>query len=254
VSDPSAPTLVLVHGAGHTSVVWRTVQVHLRHPSLAVDLPGRRDRPGDLTTVTIDHAARSIAHDVSDATQGRVVLVGHSVAGIVLPALAARLGRRVDHLVFVAGLCAPHGGAVVDTVRPGQRDGAAARLAELRVRYRGHRLAADGFDDTTPTVDDPQLAVGIESLNFMSQAISWDGVAPTLDRTFVRCLRDPIQSRDLQARLIANCGASSVVDIDSGHTPALDAPAELAAILDRVAAAYGDTTAPMRARDALRPR
>jgi hypothetical protein len=51
----------------------------------------------------------------------------------------------------------------------------------------------------------------------------------------VRCLRDPIQSRELQARLVENCGASAVVDLDAGHTPAIDAPEALATVLDEIA-------------------
>jgi hypothetical protein len=47
-----------------------------------------------------------------------------------------------------------------------------------------------------------------------------------------------MQSRDIQAQLAANCGASAVVDIDAGHSAAIDAPSELAAILDRVADAH----------------
>ena len=96
-------------------------------------------------------------------------------------------------------------------------------------------LEADGLHGTAPTVDDVTAAMGIESMNYMTQTVSWKGVPPTLERTFVRCLRDGIQPREMQARLAANCGASSVVDIDSGHTPALTAPVELAAILDRIA-------------------
>lgn len=232
-SRPDLPTIVLVHGAGHTSVVWRAVQAHLHHPSFAFDLPGRRDRPSNLPTVTIDTAARSLATDVDAATTGPVVLVGHSVGGIVLPALAARLGGRVDRLVFVAGLCAPHGATVAQTVRPGPDEALAARLEELRERYRGAMLAPVGADHTVPIVDE-KVAMGIDSLNFMSQPVSWDGVADDLERTFVRCLRDRIQPPALQKKLIANCGATSVFDLDSGHTPAINAPVELAAILDRL--------------------
>ena len=235
--------LVLVHGAGHTSHVWYAVQEHLRHPSLAVNLPGRHDRPADLATVTIDAAVRSVRIDVAAATSGDVVLVGHSASGVVLPALAAHLGKQVVHLVFVAGLCAPDGAVVAETVRPGHRDEMTARLAEMRARYRGHMLGPNSVGDTTPTVDDVKVAMGIESLNFMSQTVSWQGVPPDLGRTFVRCLRDQIQPRAMQEQLIANCGASTVIDIDSGHTPALDAPAELAAILDRIAEA-ADPQAP----------
>jgi pimeloyl-ACP methyl ester carboxylesterase len=234
VPEPSTPTLVLIHGAGHTSLVWGAVQEHLRSPSIAVDLPGRRDRPGDLTSITIDDAAASVAVDVDATTSGRVVLVGHSVAGIILPALAARLDGRVDHLVFVAGLCAEDGAVVVDTVRPGRRADMMARLEELRDRYRGHMLATDAVDTTAPTIDDTKVAMGIESLNFMNQPVTWAGVPSTVPRTWVRSLRDPIQSRDLQAQLVVNCGASAVVDIDAGHTAAVDTPAELAAVLDRI--------------------
>ena len=226
---------MLVHGAGNTSLVWRSVQEHLRHASIAVDLPGRRDRPADITRVTIDDAAQSAARDVVAATDGPVVLVGHSAGGIVLPALTALLDGRVQHLVFVAGLSAPDGVAVVETVRPGYAATMAARLEELRDDYRDHMLEADGLHGTASTVDDVQAAMGIESLNFMTQTVSWKGVPPTLERTFVRCLRDGIQPREMQARLAANCGASSVIDIDSGHTPAISAPVELAAILDRIA-------------------
>ncbi|MFI5046616.1 MAG: alpha/beta fold hydrolase, partial [Acidimicrobiia bacterium] len=108
-----------MHGAGHTSLVWQSVRDHLRHPSVAVDLPGRRDRPADITSVSIESAAASAALDVRAAANGRLVLVGHSAGGIVLPALAARLDGRVDHLVFVAGLCAPEGGAALDVFLPG---------------------------------------------------------------------------------------------------------------------------------------
>ncbi len=112
----------------------------------------------------------------------------------------------------------------------------AARLGEMRSEYAGHMLGTD-LDHEAPAIDDVRVAMGIESLNFMGQTMSWDGVAPALGRTFVRCLRDPIQSRELQVRLVENCGASAVVDLDAGHTPAIDAPEALAAVLDEIAGA-----------------
>ncbi len=240
-STSTASTLVLVHGAGHTSLVWRSVQDHLRHRSVAVDLPGRRDRPGDLTAVTIGAAVESVAADVVGAVDGRVVLVGHSAGGIILPALTARLGERVEHLVFVAGLSAPHGDVPVETFLPGEGDRVQARLDEMRDRYAGRRLRADGDGPHETAALDAKLATNIDSLNYITQTVFWDGVPPDLPRTFVRCLRDPIQSREVQARLAANCGASTIIDLDTGHTPALEAPLELADVLDRIA---GDVDGP----------
>ena len=159
----------------------------MRHPSVAVDLPGRRDRPGDLTSVSIDTAAESAAIDVLTATDERLVLVGHSAGGIVLPALASRLGARVDHLVFIAGLCAPEGGAAMDTFHPGQGESTKARLIEMRERYGGRMLATGETDGSQPAIDDDRLAMSLDSLNYITQTISWEGVSPTLPRTFVRC-------------------------------------------------------------------
>jgi pimeloyl-ACP methyl ester carboxylesterase len=228
------PTLVLVHGSGHTARVWRDVQEHLGHASLAVDLPGRADRVADIADVTIDDAATGLAADVDAASDGAVVLVGHSAGGIVLPALAAGLGDRVVHLVFVAGLSAKHGQTVMATVRPDAEAYLTERLTAMREEFAGCMLDPDASLDGVRALD-AKTAAPLDSLNYMEQVVSWSGVGDDVPRTFVRCLRDRIQPRQLQDALIENCGATVVVDLESGHTPAVAVPVELAAVLDRIA-------------------
>lgn len=230
----SSPVLVLIHGAGHTSLVWEATQSLLQSASIAVDIPGRRNRHADIAAITIEAAAASIADDVLAATEANVVLVGHSVGGILLPSVTARLGSRVEHLVFVAGLCARDGSMVVESVRPSHAAEVAARAEEFRVRYRSHMFFPLEADDSVTTLEDPKLAMTIDSTNFLTQTVSWRGVPGSLGRTFIRCDRDRIQSPELQEKLIANCAATRVIDIDSGHTPAIEAPAQLAGILDEI--------------------
>jgi pimeloyl-ACP methyl ester carboxylesterase len=229
----STPTVVLVHGSGHTSRVWGEVQAQLRHRSVAVDLPGRADRVGDIAEVTIDAAAASLAADVDAVVDGPLVLVGHSAGCIVLPALAARLGDRVARLVFVAGLSAADGETVMRTVRPDAEADLAVRLLAMREEFAGCMLEPDLSIEGVRAID-ARTAAPLDSLNYMEQTVSWDGVPPDLPRTFVRCLRDRIQPRALQAALIANCAASDVVDLESGHTPAVAVPNALAAVLDLI--------------------
>jgi pimeloyl-ACP methyl ester carboxylesterase len=225
-SDPRRTTVVLVHGAGHTAAIWDETRAAMSVPSVAVDLPGRGRRPADITAVTVAEAAAAVGADVDAAVVGQVVLVGHSVAGIILPSVAALLGDRVRHLVFVAGLNAPEGERASDVFMPGQADVLAQHLAGLRLEFAGRRL-----EDL-----DIKTASSIDSLNFSDQPMRWHGLRASLPRTWIGCRRDPIQPPALQDRLTALCGAQVRLDLDSGHTPAVDAPAELAVLLDAIAA------------------
>jgi pimeloyl-ACP methyl ester carboxylesterase len=232
--------LVLVHGSGHTARTWDAVVAKVRHPVLAVDLPGRRYNPADLTQGTLERSAQSTAADVEAAGPGPVVLVGHSSGGLILPAVTALLGDRVRQLVFVAGLIAPDGGQVATAIVDGDSDGLLEQRRDLLLEhagstYGGFLAGEEPASSTFIRLDDERTVGSIESLNLMYQTVRWDGVSPALPRTFVRCLRDPIQSRSLQAQLIDASGAAEVIDLDCGHTPALSAPDELAAWLDVIA-------------------
>jgi pimeloyl-ACP methyl ester carboxylesterase len=236
-------SVVLVHGSGHTSRTWDSVVARLAHRALAVDLPGRRRRPADLTLGTLARSARAAADDVEAAGLAKIVLVAHSSGGLILPALTALLGDGVLHLVFVAGLIAPDGGQVAHAVAGEGAGDLVARRRDLLEQYAGSTFGGlapgEEPEPTSFTVLDDERTVGaIESLNLMFETVRWDGVDPAVPRTFVRCLRDPIQPRTLQAELIAASGADEVIDLDCDHTPALSAPDELAALLDEVAGRY----------------
>ena len=64
--------LVLVHGGQHAADCWDATvdEIHRRAPGLAVlspDLPGRRDKPGDLLAASIDDWVDSLLADIEDS-------------------------------------------------------------------------------------------------------------------------------------------------------------------------------------------
>ena len=235
-------TLVLIHGTGDTSRGWRRVQEALVHPSVAVDLLGRRDRPFDLSRVSPDIAAAVAAKDVVDRCDGPVVLVAHSGGGILAPRIAGLLGDAVRHMVFVAALVAPHGSVTVDVLFPDRRAEMEKRRPDVLRKFQNHTFVQRdedlAFVGGLEPLRDAVLVQSVESMNMLFQPVSWAGVPDDLPRTFVRPLHDEHHSRDVQRRLIAASGASEVIDIESGHTPARVAPIEFACILDDIAARY----------------
>ena len=107
VSDGGSgePAVVLIHGLGGTLDVWREELAHLRatHRAVALDLRGHglSDAPPDTSGYSIDGLAADVEAVVRALSLGRVVLVGHSMAGAAMTRLAALHPHQVERLVYV---------------------------------------------------------------------------------------------------------------------------------------------------------
>jgi len=101
-----AVQVVLVHGIRTSATMWRAQVEYLRargNPVVAVDLPGHGSRMSE--SFTLDGAFATIDEAVRDAaTRGRVLLVGHSMGGLLSIEYVGREDRPpVD--AFIAASC-----------------------------------------------------------------------------------------------------------------------------------------------------
>ena len=107
------PALVLVHGGGLAANSWELTIDELRRQApeltvLAVDLPGRRGKHGDLLNLTIADFVESVVSDIEDAGLGDIVLVGHSMGGLTAPGVVTKLGpSRVRELILACAFVPP---------------------------------------------------------------------------------------------------------------------------------------------------
>lgn len=96
---------VLVHGAWGGAHTWGEVPARLEaegHKVLVATLPGLGSRQAELhpgTTLT-DHVD-DVEQQIAEAGVERFVLAGHSYGGMVISALASRLGQRIDAICYV---------------------------------------------------------------------------------------------------------------------------------------------------------
>ena len=114
--------MVLVHGAQHAADCWDLTveEIHRQAPDvtvLAIDLPGRRGKPGDLIGARVGNWVQSVVADIETAGIDSLIIVGHSMAGLVLPGVTTKLGSsRVREMVLAAAFVPPEGAAMVDAV------------------------------------------------------------------------------------------------------------------------------------------
>jgi pimeloyl-ACP methyl ester carboxylesterase len=104
--------VVFVHGIRTSSTMWRAQAVHLRQRGngmIAVDLPGHGTRRGE--PFTLAEAFATIDRAVQDAaTRGPVVLVGHSMGGLLSVEYVGREDRPpVAALVAASCTSLPRG-------------------------------------------------------------------------------------------------------------------------------------------------
>ncbi len=102
------PVLVLVHGLGSSSEVWRDSMRLLarRYRVVALDLPGygKSDKP--RADYSIEYHAAALNDFIDALGAGKVALVGNSMGGWISAITALNHPEKVSHLILVdsAGL------------------------------------------------------------------------------------------------------------------------------------------------------
>lgn len=234
------PALVLVHGGGLAADSWELTidEIQRIAPDLTVlapDLPGRRNKPGDLRKLTTADFVESVVGDVESAGLNEVVIVGHSMAGMTITGVATRLSRaRVRELVFAASFVPPEGSALMDTIT-----GPAAPLALYRARSGRPNetprwMARFVFLNGVPRSRRHFMAGKLyaESTRLLGEKVTRQGMPDEVPRTWLLTLRDRALSLEQQRRGIeALGGVQTLIEMDTCHCMMVSEPERLAEIL-----------------------
>lgn len=241
------PALVLVHGGGFAADCWDLTVEEIRRlaPELTViapDLPGRRNKPGDLTTACIDGWVDSVVSDIENAAIDDFVIVGHSLAGVTVPGVVTKLGSaRVREMILATAQVPANGSALVDTF-PGALSWYARRTAKRNVQ-KSRSLRPGGLptalarfvfcNGITPAQRRFTLARSCrESPSIMIEKVDRSGMPDEVPRTWILTRRDRAVSMKIQRECIAALGGvQTLIEIDTCHMLMVSEPERLAEIL-----------------------
>ena len=116
MSEATAKHFVLVHGAWHGAWCWEKVApllVQQGHEAHTLDLPGLGDDPAPIAGITLDSyvdAVLGLIHSIA----APVVLVGHSMGGLVITQTAERAPDRIRALGYLAAFSPRDGESLFD--------------------------------------------------------------------------------------------------------------------------------------------
>lgn len=228
-------SFVLIHGASCTAQCWARLLPLLEHEALALDLAGRGVHAGiSPKGVTLDDFARVARDDILARGLDDIVLVGHSLAGVVLPRVIELLPERIRHVVLVSALAPPHRTRVLDRIDPEIRVQVEAAIAGgiyAQTTEAARAMLCNDMDEEQAAWTLAQLVP--DSAAVLAEAVDLSGYSRPLPRSYVVLERDVCYPPELQ-RESAERISASLHEIDCGHMAMITRAPELAAILNRI--------------------
>jgi pimeloyl-ACP methyl ester carboxylesterase len=237
-------TFVLIHGAWHGGWCWSKVAPILTakgHSVFTPDLPGHGEDKTPPAEITLKKYRDAVV-DLLDLQPDPVILVGHSMGGLVVSEVAEKRPEKIEALVYVCAFLLRNGetlGGVAERdanalVMPNlvlSEDQVSARLKDSVIKPTFYTNCS--WDDA----ESAQSRLVPQALApFMTPLQLTESGFGRVPRHYVECTHDRAISIDIQREMHSNSPCRKVHTLETDHSPFLSTPRELASILVSVGA------------------
>jgi putative intracellular protease/amidase len=236
------PTYVLVHGAWADESAWGFVRNELakRANVVVVNLPAHGV---DLTAagkVTLNDYVKNVVNTVN-RQPGKVTLVGHSMAGIVISQVAENIPQKIDKLVYVSAYLPRNGEDLLSLSKQDKQSKAGGAL-EFNADYSAAKIKKEAI---VP-------AVCADCPAFMQEAlVKYHKEEPTkplegkvaltkakfgmVPKYYLHTTQDAAVGYDLQKQMVQNNGGiKKTFEMATSHLPFVVQPQRFLEILAEI--------------------
>jgi pimeloyl-ACP methyl ester carboxylesterase len=228
---------VLVHGAWHGSWCWEKVVPLLRqagHQVETLDLPGHGQDRTPIREITLAAYTKHVCETL-DAQAEPVILVGHSMGGIVITQVAEERPENIQTLVYLTAFLPQNGESLLQIARTNSDS---LLTPNLMVNEEQGYLT---FKERAPLkeifyADCPDEVVARAKSLLVRQAIAPMATPVRITaehfgrvpRVYIECLRDRTISPSIQKMMYMATPCQTILSMETSHSPFFSAPQELA--------------------------
>ena len=236
---PAPKTFVLVHGAWQAPYAWQFVRQRLEQQGqrvLVVELPGHGTDATPPATLTLDVYRDKVVAAIT-AQPDNVILVGHSLGGMVVTAVAERMPARIEKLVYIGAFLPANRQSLLALAATDSTSQLGAALVpsadQLTLDIRPDRMVPifiqDGSDAAKKLVTDNYRAE--PAIPFTNPVTVTAANFGRVDKYYVYTTLDNAVGLRLQKRMAAAAGITKTYSLASGHCPFLSVPDQVSDVL-----------------------
>lgn len=226
--------MAFIHGAGLGSWIWKGVEMRLPFPSLRLDFPDRGKGAAN-PELSLEDYTRHLLDGLEAWSPRRVILVVHSIGGVVGLRVAARLGPRLAGFVAVCAAIPADGGAYLSCLPFSRRLFMTAAMVASGTRPPESAIRKGLCSDLPRSQADEVVRRFVAEARAL-YAEPCRSQPPKTRTLYVKTAQDREFPPPLQEAMARNLGAAVTARIESGHLPMLSRPDDLAMVLERFAA------------------
>jgi pimeloyl-ACP methyl ester carboxylesterase len=237
-NNKNSATIVLVHGAWSDATAWQAVVPLLKaqgHEVIAVNLPGHGTDTTSFANISLQSYVDVVKHVIGD--RKNVVLVGHSMAGLVISQVAEEIPGQIKELVYLAAYLPKNGESLLSLAK--QDAGShVSKYLQIDQTTGSANIAKDGIIDVFAADAPAQIN------DFIINSVKAEPLAPlatpvtlttekfgSVKKVYIHTVDDHAVSLPLQETMVKNNPVSKEYSLPSSHTPFISMPGKLAAIL-----------------------
>jgi len=220
-------TYVLIHGGSHGSWCWDKVVTLLRkkgHLVEAPDLPGHGKDKTPIQEVTLQSCVGKVCSIIGTKSEP-VILVGHSMGGLVISQVAEQIPDKIRTLVYLSGILLRDGESWESEI---ERSRPLLNVSQDQSCFTvKSEVVADFFynDCSIEDIARAKALLGSEAMSIFKTPIHVSNEKfGRVPRIYIECLRDHTVFPPLQKAMYTATPCLKVISLNTGHSPFLSAP------------------------------
>ncbi len=229
-------TFVLVHGAWQAPYVWTDVKTKLEkngHTVILVQLPAHGDDSTLPANTTMDSYRDKVVNAIN-AVNDNVVLVGHSMGGVVVTEVAEKIPGKIEKLVYIGAFVPANGQSLLDLALTDSQSQLGVSLlpsADQLTLDVKHENIISIFCQDAPT-DQQQLVLNKyraePAVPFTNKVALTEANYGSVNKYYIHTAQDHAIGAELQKSMVAGAKITNEYSLNTGHSPFLSAPDDVA--------------------------